>query len=483
MLGPMPAHNAEYHRFSSSHVSQVRRLLIDWYAQSKRPLPWRNPNPDENENAYRVWVSEIMCQQTRVDTVIPYFNKWTETWPTVHALAVADPEAVRSVWSGLGYYSRASRLLEGAIIVVNKFKGVMPKDAETLQKEIPGIGRYTAGAIASIAFNQATPLVDGNVVRVLSRMRALGMDPKSKTAVDLHWSLAADIVDPDQPGDFNQSLMELGATICTPTNPDCAACPVKEYCRAFELHTVSTEKAKAALQAPRKMKRKIIDDDAEDESSCALCLPVTDIEDCGALLVTRYPVVPKKKAAEEKEVLVPIIELRIPDQPSKFLVMQRPPKGLLANLWDFPHIPTTEELSPLTDFSSENLVDSIPNTSLSKSSLTIKIEKPFEPIKHLFSHIKLTMNIVWLTAQLPDGISELPANDAATKNCAWWTEEEMETGAVPVTLKKALKLVTDDRKGGSKTGAQQGTIKKKAKKGANVKDAAQPSISNFFSRK
>ncbi len=137
------------------------------------------------------------------------------------------------MWSGLGYYSRGKRLHEGAKKVVEKFSGVLPSDPAVLEKEIPGIGKYTAGAICSIAFNKVTPLVDGNVVRVLSRLRSIGGDPKAKPSIALHWKLAQDTVDDTKPGDFNQAMMELGATVCTPAKPSCSTCPLKDNCRAF----------------------------------------------------------------------------------------------------------------------------------------------------------------------------------------------------------------------------------------------------------
>ena len=182
-------------------------------------------------NAYATWVSEIMLQQTRVETVIEYFERWMRRFPTVHALAAASSEDVNAHWAGLGYYRRARFLHEGAKRVVATMRGELPSTAEAL-KQIPGIGEYTAGAIASIAFDQQAPIVDGNVIRVMARLRALAVHPKHKLGLRLIWELAADLVQGERPGDLNQALMELGATVCTPKSPACGACPVADVCRA-----------------------------------------------------------------------------------------------------------------------------------------------------------------------------------------------------------------------------------------------------------
>ncbi|KAJ3107273.1 hypothetical protein HDU96_007947 [Phlyctochytrium bullatum] len=201
----LPLHEAGYHYFAADEAQEIRRNLLDWYDREQRVLPWRTPSAikdgdrvtllppkqltevEQGQRAYEVWVSEIMLQQTQVATVIAYYEKWMAKWPTIHDFAKADLEDVNQVWSGLGYYSRARRMLEAAQLLVEKYNGILPKVTEKLQKEIPGIGPYTAGAVASIAYNIAAPLVDGNVIRVLSRLRALGINPKSKQAITLHW--------------------------------------------------------------------------------------------------------------------------------------------------------------------------------------------------------------------------------------------------------------------------------------------------------
>jgi A/G-specific adenine glycosylase len=199
----------------------VRRALLDFFDARARPLPWR-----ETDDPYAIWVSEIMLQQTRVETVIPYWERWMERFPDVATLASAEEEEVLKAWEGLGYYSRARNLRRGAAMVRERFGGRVPTDPETL-REVPGIGPYTAGAVASIAFGVATPAVDGNVRRVLARLH----DEPKPTAAWLR-DRAAELVDPERPGDFNQALMELGATVCTPTSPNCTGCPVTTWCAA-----------------------------------------------------------------------------------------------------------------------------------------------------------------------------------------------------------------------------------------------------------
>ncbi|ESP00360.1 hypothetical protein LOTGIDRAFT_55450, partial [Lottia gigantea] len=215
-------------------IIELQNAMVTWYQENQRDLPWRklSKHQDINKRAYSVWVSEIMLQQTQVATVINYYNKWIKKWPTLQDLAKASLEEVNEMWSGLGYYSRGRRLHEGAQKVVNELKSEMPRNAESLMKKLPGVGRYTAGAISSIAYNEQTGLVDGNVIRVLSRLRIIGTDSTSQTAIDTFWNHANKLVPADRPGDFNQSMMELGATICTPKSPSCSTCPVQSFCKA-----------------------------------------------------------------------------------------------------------------------------------------------------------------------------------------------------------------------------------------------------------
>ena len=206
--------------------------LLAWYRQHRRSLPWR-AEPGESADPYHVLVSELMCQQTRVQTVIPYFERWMQRWPTLEKLAAADEDEVVQLWTGLGYYRRARFLLQAAKAAATL--GGLPADPAKL-RALPGIGRYTAGAIASIAFGMPTALVDGNVARVLARWHALAEDVSRGAGQRRVWALAERWLREDSarstPGDWNQALMELGALVCAPRQPACAACPVATTCSA-----------------------------------------------------------------------------------------------------------------------------------------------------------------------------------------------------------------------------------------------------------
>lgn len=208
-------------------IAALRVELLAFFDTHARTLPWR-----ESVGPYGVWVSEIMLQQTRVDTVVPYYESWMTRFPTVSALAEAPLESVLEAWSGLGYYSRARNLHKAAAVVREEYGGRLPADLEAL-KALPGIGDYTAGAVASIAFQQPAPAVDGNVRRVLARL----FDIETPTPAVLR-AHATDLVDPARPGDFNQAVMELGATVCTPRKPECGDCPVRQHCLALARGTV-----------------------------------------------------------------------------------------------------------------------------------------------------------------------------------------------------------------------------------------------------
>lgn len=204
----------------------VRSALLAWYDRVRRDLPWRR-----TRDPYAIWVSEMMLQQTQVATVLDYYARWMQTFPDVQTLAAASEDAVLAAWQGLGYYSRARNLLRGARAVVTDHGGQVPRTLESLRK-LPGIGPYSAGAIASIAYGLRTPLVDGNVVRVLCRLAALRGDPSRAPLRRQLWDLAGKLVPERRAGDFNQALMELGATVCTPKAPRCDTCPVRGQCLA-----------------------------------------------------------------------------------------------------------------------------------------------------------------------------------------------------------------------------------------------------------
>jgi len=208
----------------------INRSLLRWYGHNQRDLPWRSTPP----NPYHVLVSEFMLQQTQVATVIPYFLRFMAKFPTIADLAKSTEQDVLRLWQGLGYYSRARNLRAAAKAIRAEHNGTIPGDAMILLN-LPGIGRYTAGAIASIAFGKREPILDGNVARVLCRLNGIETDVRDpKTAREL-WRLAEQLVPAKRPGDFNSAMMELGATVCTPRNPSCDSCPIKQNCQARKL--------------------------------------------------------------------------------------------------------------------------------------------------------------------------------------------------------------------------------------------------------
>ena len=205
----------------------MRARLLDWYDSNRRELPWRR-----TRDPYAIWISETMLQQTRVETVIPYYERFLDRFPDVQTLADADSEDVYSMWAGLGYYSRAKNLHAAARTVVDQFEGELPNHADAL-RTLPGIDRYTAGAVASIAFGRTEAVVDGNVARVLSRVLGIREDIALREVAARLWAEAATLAIGERPGDLNQALMELGALVCTVRAPHCKACPLRRACDAY----------------------------------------------------------------------------------------------------------------------------------------------------------------------------------------------------------------------------------------------------------
>jgi A/G-specific adenine glycosylase len=221
-----PRPSAARKKETARPAADFETRLLAWYDRNRRELPWRG-----TRDPYAVWVSEVMLQQTQVATVLPYFSRWMRRFPDVRALARAPEADVLHAWQGLGYYSRARRLHAGARVVVERHAGKLPSDQAALLA-LPGIGAYSAGAIGSIAFGERVPLVDGNVIRVLSRRFGLRGDPSKLPLKRALWQLAGELVPAKRPGDFNQALMELGATVCTPRAPKCNECPLRSACVA-----------------------------------------------------------------------------------------------------------------------------------------------------------------------------------------------------------------------------------------------------------
>ncbi len=231
------------HLISLSNSSLFQKQLLAWYKKNARDLPWRRTS-----DPYKIWISEIMLQQTQVQTVIPYYERWLKRFPDIKGLAKAPEAEVMKHWAGLGYYRRARMIHEAAKFVVEKKQGEFPGNAKELLA-LPGIGRYTAGAVASIAYGEKTPVLDGNVIRILTRLAAIKEDIGKPKTIEKLWELAGSLVPKSNPGDFNQAMMELGATLCTPQNPACLLCPVMNFCEgrkkgAPENYPVKQEKIK-----------------------------------------------------------------------------------------------------------------------------------------------------------------------------------------------------------------------------------------------
>ena len=237
-------------RNSPTQVTRFVTAILPWFSQNARDLPWR-----KTRDPYAIWVSEIMLQQTQVKTVIPYWERWMRTLPTVETLATAKTDRVLKLWEGLGYYHRARNMQNAAQTILREHQGKFPNTFDALL-QLPGIGRYTAGAICSIAFNQAKPVVDGNAIRVLTRVFGIHGDPQKSKVNQQLWALAEALVQRAARANghamcsaFNQALMELGATICTAANPVCGRCPMRTHCYARR-----TKSVHALPQLPARVK-------------------------------------------------------------------------------------------------------------------------------------------------------------------------------------------------------------------------------------
>lgn len=305
---------------------QLATRVLAWYAKNKRDLPWRRDAHDP----YHVWISEILLQQTQVATVIPYYERFLARFPNVQALANAKLDDVLKVWEGAGYYARARNLHRAAQEIVKRFGGKLPSTVDELMT-LPGIGRYTAGAIASIAFQQDAPVLDGNVARVLCRYFNIRRDPKQSATQKQLWQIAKALLPRGRAGDFNQGLMELGATICTPRTPRCDVCPLHRTCEARRLGWQE-----------------------------------------------RLPVKAKKKKLPHHEIAVGIIWKR-----GKILIAQRPPEKLLGGLWEFPggHRQNNESLQACVRREVKEELD-----------VQVKVGEKIATINHAYSHFSITLH-------------------------------------------------------------------------------------------
>ena len=364
-----------------SRTQKTVAPLLAWFAANARDLPWRR-----TRDPYPIWVSEIMLQQTQVKTVIPFWNRWLRELPTIEAAARAPSAKIHKLWEGLGYYSRVRNLQKSAQLIVDRHGGRFPEQFDEVLA-LPGIGRYTAGAICSIAFNQSTPILDGNVIRVLTRVFGIAGNPKEKSINAQLWALAADLVSHARAtghGDyscsaFNQSLMELGALICTPRSPQCQQCPLKRHCVAFK----------------------------EDRTES-------------------LPHLGKRPSATVRRFLAFVIERK-----GRFLVRQRPDAGVNAQLWEFPNAEVGARGSdPLAVYAELR--------GLSPAQGNPELLQPLCTVKHSITRYRITLEAF---------LVRLPKN-AGTLGGDWKTPAQMQKLAFTAAHKKlasaaAQSILTD----------------------------------------
>ena len=349
-------------------ILSFRQKLLAWYDENKRDLPWRR-----SKNPYHIWVSEIMLQQTRVDTVIPFYERFLEWFPTVESLANASEERLLKAWEGLGYYSRVRNMQTAAQQIMNEFHGEFPSTYEGISS-LKGIGPYTAGAISSIAFNLPQPAVDGNVMRVLARLFEVNHDIGNPSNRKIFQAMMEILIDPDRPGDFNQALMDLGSDIEAPVNPRPQDSPVKDFSAAF-LHGT----------------------------------------------MDRYPI----KAPKKKPIPIYLNALVVSNEKGQFLLEKNESEKLLAGFWHFPLIEVnefSEQTHDLDLFSqvAEPILEMGPSPQASFEQdydLDVNwLDVSFEEVKHVFSHRK------WHIQLIAGQVSE--NKDYTDREVLWLTPEE-----------------------------------------------------------
>jgi A/G-specific adenine glycosylase len=299
--------------------------LLAWYVKHARKPPWGS-----HSNPYAVWVSVVMLQQTRLETVIPFFERWIRRFPTIEALGRASLQDVLAAWEGLGYYGRARNLHKAAQMVMQVYQGELPHEAKLL-RELPGIGRYTASAIASIAFGLDEPTLDGNIRRVLARYFDVSEDARSVAGEQILWELASQHLPTGKAGVYNQALMDLGATVCTPKAPNCAVCPLGETCQA----------RRSGIQEQR-------------------------------------PVLQPRPATPHYMVTAAIIR-----RGNKVLISRRPPHGLLGGLWEFPGGKLKE---------GEDLPACLQREIQEELGVEITVDEPLGVYRHAYTHFSVTLH-------------------------------------------------------------------------------------------
>jgi len=346
---------------------KIRQALLDHYDRERRALPWRGES-----DPYRVLVSEVMLQQTRVQTVLSYYDGWLERFPDVHALADADTDDVLKAWEGLGYYRRARNLHRAARLIRELPDGEFP-DTYAGLRALPGVGEYTAGAVASIAFGEAVPAVDGNVRRVLSRL----FDEAKPRATWLR-NKATELLDPERPGDWNQALMELGATLCSPRSPRCGACPVADWCAAYGAGT------------------------QEDR-----------------------PVASAKAKTREVRIVLAVLEAD-----GHVMLERRPSEGLLAGMWSFPEVGECDDRLD-TEWDAARARESVLATITERRLVATGCPEALPRVEHRFTHLHATYE-PWLVSV---------AAPVEGEGRAWIDPASRNRLAVPVAQQKVLALV------------------------------------------
>lgn len=349
----MPAHAT---RNPQHATRKLVPLLLKWFSAQARDLPWRR-----TRDPYAIWVSEIMLQQTQVKTVIPYWERWMRELPTIQAAAKASPAKLHKLWEGLGYYTRVRNLQKAAQQIVTQHDGIFPEDSDAVLA-LPGIGRYTAGAICSIAFNQPTPILDGNVMRVLTRIFGIATDPREKETNARLWALAEELVvhakgaetameksapRPSRPlrevnssSHLNQSLMELGALVCTPRSPTCVACPVEKLCLARR----------------------------------------QDLQDL-------LPNLGQRAATTQRRFVAFVVERN-----GKFLVRQRPAGVVNAHLWEFPNVERPGAPSSRRRVSKSWTAQPTVET-IALPGLRLRGDQPLLTVKHSITRYRITLEV------------------------------------------------------------------------------------------
>lgn len=346
-------------------IASFRKKLLVWYDAHKRDLPWRR-----TQDPYKIWISEIMLQQTRVDTVIPYYERFLDWFPTVADLAQAPEEKLLKAWEGLGYYSRVRNMQKAAQQIMENHGGVFPSSYEEISK-LKGIGPYTAGAIASIAFGLPEPAVDGNVMRVLARLFEVDYDIGVPTNRKIFQAMMEILIDPARPGDFNQALMDLGSDIESPVNPRPEESPVKEFSAAYQYGTMD-----------------------------------------------RYPI----KAPKKKPVPVYLTAFIIKDSQGRYLLEKNEREGLLSGFWHFPLIEVdslSENLGQLSLLDGKGDAESNPEILSFEQDYDLAIEwqdRSYPIVQHIFSHRK------W-QVQLRYGLVK-EGEQPASESTVWLTPEE-----------------------------------------------------------